>query len=381
MYKYPHNKPFIHGRELMNIAESVASGKISGDGIFTQKCHELFKIKYNINNIYLTTSCTDALEIAAISLGIKEGDEIIMPSYTFVSSANAFVLRGAKIIFIDSQKENPNIDALKIVSKITNKTKAILVVHYAGIACDMDLIMEISQKHNIPVVEDAAQAIDSKFKNKYLGTIGTYGAYSFHETKNISCGEGGAIIVNDISCVDKVEIIREKGTNRSAFLRGEYDKYTWVDLGSSFLPSDILAAYLYAQLENIEQIQDKRKSLWKRYNELLEPFAEELKFETPNLPSYATNNAHMYYIVLNNEKCRAELIKYLKTKNILSLSHYVPLHSSPFFKKYSKQKQNFLPNCDRFSEGLLRLPLYYDLNIDDVEYICAKIISGLLNNR
>ena len=381
MYKYPFNKPFIHGRELMNIAESVSSGKISGDGIFTKKCHELFKIKYNINNIYLTTSCTDALEIAAISLGIKEGDEIIMPSYTFVSSANAFVLRGAKIIFIDSQKENPNIDSLQIINKITDKTKAILVVHYAGIACNMDLIMEISRKYNIPVVEDAAQAIDSKFKNEYLGTIGTYGAYSFHETKIISCGEGGAIIVNDISFADKVEIIREKGTNRSAFLRGEYDKYTWVGIGSSFLPSDILAAYLYAQLENIDQIQIKRKSLWKRYNELLKPFSEELKFETPNIPSYATNNAHMYYIVLDNEKCRIELIEYLKTKNILSVSHYVPLHSSPFFKKYSKQKENYLPNCDKFSERLLKLPLYHDLNIDDVEYICAKIITGLLHNR
>lgn len=381
MYKYPFNKPFIHGRELMNIAESVASGKISGDGIFTKKCHELFKFKYNINNIYLTTSCTDALEIAAISLDIKEGDEIIMPSYTFVSSANAFVLRGAKIIFIDSQKDHPNIDGLQIENKITDKTKAILVVHYAGIACDMEIIMEISRKYNIPVVEDAAQAIDSKYKNKYLGTIGSYGAYSFHETKNISCGEGGAIIVNNIDCVGKVEIIREKGTNRSAFLRGEYDKYTWVGLGSSFLPSDILAAYLYAQLENIEQIQNKRKSLWKRYNELLEPFSKELNFETPNIPSYATNNAHMYYIVMKNEKCRGELIEYLKTKDILSVSHYVPLHSSPFFKNYSKEKENYLPNCDKFSEGLLRLPLYHDLNIEDVEYICAKVIAGLLNNR
>jgi dTDP-4-amino-4,6-dideoxygalactose transaminase len=381
MYKYPLNKPFIHGRELMNIAESVSSGKISGDGIFTKKCHELFKIKYNINNLYLTTSCTDALEIAAISLEIKEGDEIIMPSYTFVSSANAFVLRGAKIIFIDSQKEHPNIDASQIVNKITDKTKAILVVHYAGIACDMEIIMEISRKYNIPVVEDAAQAIDSKFKNEYLGTIGAYGTYSFHETKNINCGEGGAIIVNDIRCVDKVEIIREKGTNRSAFLRGEYDKYTWVGLGSSFLPSDILAAYLYAQLENIEQIQAKRKSLWKRYNELLEPFSEELKFETPNIPPYATNNAHIFYIVLKNEKFKIDLIDYLKTKNILSASHYVPLHSSPFFKIYSQQKESNLPNCDKFSEGLLRLPLYHDLNIDDVEYICSKIISGLLNIR
>lgn len=354
------NKPYLTGNETKYIEQAVASGKISGNGMFTQKCQGFFEKRYNILKALLTTSCTDALEMCAILLDLKEGDEVIMPSYTFVSTANAFVLRGAKIVFVDSKKENPNIDETKIESLITNKTKAIVVVHYAGIACDMDVIMAIAKKYNLFVVEDAAQAIDAFYKDKPLGSIGHLATFSFHETKNIIAGEGGLLAINDKRFVERAEIIWEKGTNRSAFFRGEIDKYGWVDIGSSFLPSEITAAFLWAQLENINDIQTKRKSIWNSYFKGLKILENEGKIKLPNLPEYATNNAHIFYIICNNLEERTALITYLKNHNIYAVFHYLSLHKSPYYK--NRYKESTLLNSDNYSETLLRLPMYYELS-------------------
>ncbi len=301
------NKPYFTGKETEYIEQAVASMKISGDGIFTKKCHQFFEETYGFKKVLLTTSCTDALEMAAILLDIKEGDEVIAPSYTFVSTVNAFVLRGAKIIFCDSATENTNIDVEQIENLISPKTKVIVAVHYAGIACDMDKIMGLSKKYNLFVVEDAAQAIDSFYKGKPLGSIGHLATFSFHETKNIISGEGGMLAINDERFINRAEIIREKGTNRSAFFRGEIDKYGWVDIGSSFLPSDIIAAFLFAQLENLDGIQTRRVQIWNRYNESLKSL-KSLNIKLPFIPNYATNNAHMYYMVCRNLKERSELV-------------------------------------------------------------------------
>ncbi|MEX9871335.1 dTDP-4-amino-4,6-dideoxygalactose transaminase [Providencia huaxiensis] len=369
----PFNKPYLHGKELVNIAQAVASGKISGDGIFTKKCHEFFEQKYNLSKVLMTTSCTDALEMVAILLDIQPGDEIIAPSYTFVSTVNAFALRGAKIIFADSYDHNPNIDASKIESLITTKTKAIVVVHYAGIACDMNKIMEISKEYNIPVVEDAAQAIDSYHENKPLGSIGTFGTLSFHETKNIIAGEGGLLIINDEKYISRAEIIREKGTNRSLFFRGEVAKYGWVDIGSSFLPSDIIAAYLYAQLENMKNIQAKRKEIWEQYYNRLNHVLGSKGIELPFIPEYATNNAHMFYLICKNIDERTALIEYLKEHNIHAVFHYLSLHKSEFYQdKYTGVE---LINSDKYSDRLVRLPLFYELTTDQTDYICDMIIK------
>ena len=289
------NKPYLTGKETHYIYDAVSSGKISGNGKYTQLCHEFFEKRYGFRKCLLTTSCTDALEMAAILLNIQSGDEVILPSYTFVSTANAFVLRGAKLVFADSNKENPNIDPNQIESLITSKTKAIIVVHYAGIACDMDPIMDIANRHHLFVVEDAAQAIDSYYKGKPLGGIGHLGSFSFHETKNIISGEGGMLTINDEQFIERAEIIWEKGTNRSAFFRGEIDKYGWVDIGSSFLPSEVVSAFLFAQLEHLDDIQNKRKLLWDNYHMAFETIANP-SFNLPNIPSYATNNAHMFYL-------------------------------------------------------------------------------------
>ena len=364
------------GKELYYIAQSVSSGKISGDGMFTKKCHQFFEEKYNFKKALLTTSCTDALEMAAILLNIQPGDEVIMPSYTFVSTANAFVLRGAKIVFADSGKENPNIDVDHIAALITPKTKAIVVVHYAGIACDMDRIAELVSAHNIYLIEDAAQAIDSFHNGKPLGSFGHLAAFSFHETKNIISGEGGMLVINDDEFVKRAEIIREKGTNRSAFFRGEIDKYGWVDIGSSFLPSDVIAAFLYAQLENLEQIQSKRKHIWELYHRLLQPLATAGKIVLPHLPTYATNNAHMFYIVTHSISERENIISELKKNDILSVFHYISLHKSEFYKGYNPEiAASSLPMCDHYSDCLLRLPFYYELTDEDVTRICAIISS------
>lgn len=368
----PFNKPYLTGNETKYIEEAVSRGHISGNGYFTKKCQQFFQDKYNIKTALLTTSCTDALEMCAILLNIKEGDEVIMPSYTFVSTANAFVLRGAKIIFADSREDNPNIDETKIESLITKKTKAIVVVHYAGIACDMDTIMHIAKTHNLFVVEDAAQAIESTYKDKQLGTIGHLGTFSFHETKNIQCGEGGLLAINDVQFAKRAEIIWEKGTNRSAFFRGEVDKYGWVDIGSSFLPSELNAAFLWAQLENLEKIQKRRKDIWNIYNEGLQKLKTK-KIQLHNLPNYATNNAHMFFLVCNTFQERTSLIKDLKDRKQNAVFHYLSLHSSPYYK--DKHDGRTLENSDHYSKTLLRLPMYYNLKIEEQQTVIQNIIN------
>lgn len=366
------NKPYLTGKETDYIKDAVSNLKISGDGVYTKKCHKYFEETFKFKKVLLTTSCTDALEMAAILLDIKEGDEVIAPSYTFVSTVNAFILRGAKIVFTDSCKENPNMDVDSIEALITPKTKVILPVHYAGIACDMDKIMLIAEKHNLFVVEDAAQAIDSYYKGKSLGSIGHLSAFSFHETKNIISGEGGMLIINDERFLHRAEIIREKGTNRSSFFRGEVDKYGWVDIGSSFLPSDIIAAFLYAQLENLRTIQDCRKAIWYVYNEKLKALNDK-GIRTPFIPDYATNNAHMYYLVCSSLEERTRLIEHLKKSNVHAVFHYLSLHSSPFYK--DKHDGRELPNTDQYSNCLIRLPLYFELTNQEVTLISDLILS------
>ena len=375
----PFNKPYLTGKEMQYIEEAVKSGKISGNGFFTKKCQEFFEKEFGFKKTLLTTSCTDALEMAAILADIKEGDEVIVPSFTFVSTALAFVRQGADIVFADSYSDNPNIDADQIEALITEKTKAIVVVHYAGIACDMDKIMSIANKHGIIVIEDAAQAIDSYYiskdrTKKALGSIGHLSAFSFHETKNIISGEGGMLCINDDRFIQRAEIIWEKGTNRSQFFRGEVDKYSWVDTGSSFLPSEIISAFLWAQIENMGDIQDKRIKIWNRYYEGLSSF-EPVSIKKPKLPlvpEYATNNAHMFYLVCDNVDDRTKFIQHLKDKGILSVFHYLSLHKSSYYEKYSTRKSE-LPNSDMFSDCLVRLPLFYELTDEQVEYIINTI--------
>jgi dTDP-4-amino-4,6-dideoxygalactose transaminase len=367
----PFNKPYLTGKEGHYIYQAVLSGKISGDGVFTKKCHAYFENTFGFKKTLLTTSCTDALEMAALLINIEPGDEVILPSYTFVSTANAFVLRGAKLVFIDSGRDNPNMDVSKVEACITPKTKAIVPVHYAGIAVDMDPLLELARKHNIFIIEDAAQAIDSYYKGKPLGSIGNMAAFSFHETKNIMAGEGGMLAINDDRFIHRAEIIREKGTNRSAFFRGEVDKYGWVDLGSSFLPSDIIAAFLYAQLENLKDIQERRKLLWDRYYKALSPLASQGKLTLPYIPTFATNNAHMFYLVCRSLDERNGLIALLKEKGIYAVFHYISLHNSPYYK--DKHDGRDLPNADHFTDCLLRLPLFYELTEEQVDFITETI--------
>lgn len=369
----PFNKPYLHGKELVYIAQAVASGKISGDGAFTKKCHDFFEQRYGFKKVLMTTSCTDALEMAAILLEIQPGDEVIAPSYTFVSTVNAFALRGANIVFADSYPDHPNIDPIEISKLITPKTRAIVVVHYAGVACDMDAIMDIANQHNIPVVEDAAQAIDSYYKGKPLGSIGTFGTFSFHETKNIIAGEGGLLAINDERYIHRAEIIREKGTNRSSFFRGEVAKYGWVDIGSSFLPSDIIAAYLYAQLENLDQIQARRKAIWNRYYDKLSVSVANTGVALPIVADYSTNNAHMFYLVCNSLEQRTGLIQYLKDNGVHAVFHYLSLNKSEYY--LDKNILRDLSNSDFFTDSLVRLPLYYELTDEQVDYICDLVNS------
>ena len=375
----PFNKPYLTGKEMQYIEDAVKSGKISGNGLFTKKCQEFFEKEFGFKKTLLTTSCTDGLEMAAILADIKEGDEVIVPSFTFVSTALAFVRQGADIVFADSCPDNPNINADQIEALITEKTKAIVVVHYAGVACDMDKIMSIANKHGIIVIEDAAQAIDSYYiskdgTKKALGSIGHLSAFSFHETKNIISGEGGMLCINDDRFIQRAEIIWEKGTNRSQFFRGEVDKYSWVDTGSSFLPSEIISAFLWSQIENMRDIQDKRIKIWNRYYEGLSSF-EPVSIKKPKLPlipAYATNNAHMFYLVCDNVDDRTKFIQHLKDKGILSVFHYLSLHKSSYYEKYSTRKSE-LPNSDMFSDCLVRLPLFYELTNEQVEYIINTI--------
>ncbi|WP_394758860.1 dTDP-4-amino-4,6-dideoxygalactose transaminase [Flavobacterium sp.] len=374
----PFNKPFLTGKETHYIYEAVNSGKISGNGMFTKKCQDFFEEKYSFKKVLLTTSCTDALEMAAMLANIQEGDEVIVPSFTFVSTAIAFVRQGAKIIFADSYTDNPNIDADKIEALITNKTKAIVPVHYAGVACDMDKIMALATKYNLLVIEDAAQAIDSFYIGKdgvkrALGSIGHLATFSFHETKNIISGEGGMLTINDDRFIHRAEIIWEKGTNRVEFFRGEVNKYNWVDVGSSFLPSEVIAAFLWAQIENLDQIQAKRKLLWQTYSDaLLELNLEDINL--PKTPEYATKNGHLFYIVLKNIEQRNKLIDVLKKKGFYAVFHYISLHSSPYYT--NKHDGRELVNSDKFTNCLLRLPMFYELEVKEVEEIVQIIFES-----
>jgi dTDP-4-amino-4,6-dideoxygalactose transaminase len=371
------NKPHLTGKEVGYMKKAVMTGKISGDGVFTRKCQAFLESKYGFGKALLTNSCTDALEMAAMLCNVREGDEVIAPSYTFVSSVNPFVIRGAKIVFVDSASDNPNMDVKQIEKLVTNKTKVIVVVHYAGIACDMDAIMDIAKKHNLLVVEDAAQCIDSFYKKKALGGIGHFGTFSFHESKNIITGEGGMLTINDAEFLERSEIIWEKGTNRRAFFKGKAAKYEWVDVGSSFLPSEFTAAFLAAQLEELEKIQHKRIRLWKHYHRYLRGLTRDKGILLPHIPDYATNNAHMFYLVCRTADERSELIKYLNDGGVQAVFHYQSLHKSPFYTgKYHGAE---LPNSDRYSDCLLRLPLYYDLKTREVRYICDKVLEFYKN--
>lgn len=371
MVMIPFNKPYLTGKEAHYMYQAVSSGKISGNGLFTKKCQSFFEDRYGFRKCLLTTSCTDALEMAAILCDIQPGDEVIVPSYTFVSSALAFVRQGAKIVFADSLAHHPDLDADRIEALITPRTKAIVPVHYAGTACDMDKIMEIAGRHHLLVVEDAAQAIDSFYKGRPLGSIGHLAAFSFHETKNIISGEGGMLAINDERFIRRAEIIWEKGTNRAEFFRGEVNKYGWVDTGSSFLPSEIIAAFLYAQIENLEMIQSKRKEIWNRYAELLQPGADRGDYQLMSFPGYATNNAHMFYLICPGLKERTALIERLKSHNIMAVFHYLSLHASPYYASLHDGRP--LPMSDKFTDCLVRLPLFFNLTLEEVAYIARTI--------
>ena len=372
----PFNKPHLTGKETQYIRHAVENGKLSGNGEYTKKCQQFFEERYGFKKCLLTTSGTDALEMCAMLCDLKPGDEVIIPSYTFVSTALAFLREGAKVVFADSMKRNPNLDAEAIEALITPRTKVIVPVHYAGVACDMDRIMAIAEKHNLLVVEDAAQAVDSYYKNRPLGGIAHLAAFSFHETKNITAGgEGGLLVVNDERFIRRAEILWEKGTNRAEFFRGEVNKYGWVDMGSSFLPAELNAAFLWAQLEELDVIQSKRKALWETYYKLLKPLADKGYFQLPDLPEYATNNAHMFYLVFPNLDKRSAFIQHLKDNDIMAVFHYLSLHSSQYYK--GKHDGRELPECDRYADTLVRLPMYYDLEIEDVERIC-NLISNVI---
>jgi len=368
------NVPPFTGKEMDYIKECVENQKICGDGAYTKKCNEWLEKKTGSTKCLLTTSCTHATELAALLAEIQPGDEVIMPAYTFVSTADAFVLRGAVPVFVDIRPDTMNIDENLIEAAITDKTKAIVPVHYAGVSCEMDKIMEIARKYNLVVIEDAAQGIMSTYKGKALGTIGDFGCFSFHETKNYSMGEGGALLIRDEKYIEDAEIIREKGTNRSKFYRGQIDKYTWVNFGSSYLPSDMNAAYLYAQLEMAEEINDARLACWNRYYEKLKPLADAGKIELPIVPEGCVHNAHMFYIKAKDIEERSELIAYLKSKNVMSVFHYIPLHTAPAGQKYAHFHGED-KYTTRESERLTRLPMYYGLTLEQVDYICEQVSS------
>ena len=370
----PFNRPYIAGKELFYISKAVLNGNISGDGHFTKKCHKWMESHFKINKILLTHSCTAALEMGALLANIGPGDEVIMPSFTFVSTANAFVLRGAKINFVDIRPDTMNINEKLISEAITPQTKAIVPVHYAGVACDMDTIMDIANENNLLVIEDAAQAVNATYNGFFLGSIGHLGCYSFHETKNFISGEGGALTINDESLIERAEIIREKGTDRSKFFRGEIDKYTWTDLGSSYLPSEIIAAFLYAQLEEFETITCKRQAIYNCYEQGLAPLQEKGLIQLPYIPENCTHNGHMFYLITNSAEERSALIDYMKQHNIFLVFHYVPLHSSPMGKKISTQYTD-LPITNKVSERLVRLPCYSELSLEDQHYIIGKIFD------
>ncbi len=375
-YRIPFNKPYLTGKEMHYMYQAVYSGRISGNGLYSKKCQAYFEDSCGFKKALLTTSCTDALEMAAILADLQPGDEVIVPSYTFVSTALAFVRQGARIVFADSGPGNPNLDVSRLEALITDRTRVIVPVHYAGVACDMDVIMELAAKYHLLVVEDAAQGIDSFYKGKPLGSIGHLAAFSFHETKNINCGEGGLLAINDEKLIKRAEIIWEKGTNRSDFSRGIVSKYEWVDTGSSFLPSEINAAYLYAQIEQLSDIQAKRKRVWDIYFSELGGWAEAHGVQLPDIPEYATNNGHMFYMICASNEQRSRLIAHLKKSGIWAVSHYLSLHSSPYYT--GKYEGDDLENSDRYTACLLRLPMYYELSDAEVKDVidCIKAFSS-----
>lgn len=369
----PFNKPCLTGKEAHYMYQAVYTGKLSGNGYFTKKCQQFFMKRYGFKKCLLTTSGTDALEMCAMLCDLKPGDEVIVPSYTFVSTALAFLREGAKVVFADSMDSNPNLDAEKLEALVTPRTRVIAPVHYAGVACDMDAIMAVAEKHNLIVVEDAAQAVDSFYKGKALGGVGHLGAFSFHETKNITAGgEGGLLVINDERFIRRSEILWEKGTNRAGFFRGAVNKYGWVDMGSSFLPSEINAAFLYAQLENLDDIQSKRRKLWEQYFVGLQQLAGKGLIRLPQIPGYATNNAHMFYIVCRNLEERSGLIKFLKEHEILAPFHYLSLHKSDYYTAHNDNVPE-LPNCNMYADCLVRMPMFYELELEQVDMIVDTI--------
>lgn len=368
----PFHKPYFTGAELGYLQAALQSGKIAGDGPFTHRCQQFFEARYHFPKTLLTTSCTDALEMAAILLNIQAGDEVIIPSFTFVSSANPFLLRGAKVVFADSSPLNPNLDETTLEALITPRTKAIVVVHYAGVACNMNAILRLAQAHQLSVVEDAAQGLDSYFESQPLGSLGTLSAFSFHDTKNIIAGEGGMLVINDPALMERAEIIREKGTNRSRFFRGEIDQYGWIDIGSSFLPSDLVAACLYAQLQHLTDIQHKRLSIWAHYLQRLQPLLSR-GVQLPFIPAYATHNANLFYLVTRSASERSALLAHLKDKGIATAFHYQALHQSAYYAPLHDGRP--LPQAQRYADCLLRLPLYYELPPTDQDYLIDCLLA------
>lgn len=372
MQHIPFNKPYMTGKELWYVSQAHHSSQLSGDGQFTKKCNKWLEMQLNCPKVLLTHSCTAALEISAILANLKLGDEVIMPSYTFVSTANAFVLQGAVPVFVDIRSDTLNIDEKLVETAITNKTRAIVAVHYAGVACEMNALQEIVKKYNLLLIEDAAQGLMASYQGQPLGSIGDLGCFSFHETKNITCGEGGALAVNCSEFMERAEIIREKGTNRSQFFRGQVDKYTWVDKGSSYLPGEVTAAFLYAQLEEAEKITERRRELWSYYHSLLQNLETKEKIRRPIVPQGCHHNAHMYYILLDSLNTRTSLISFLKKDGINAVFHYIPLHSSPAGRKYGRYVGK-MTVTKHVSDTLLRLPLYPDLQKTDIERIVDRI--------
>lgn len=368
----PFNKPYMTGKELQYIADSIASGHISGDGIYTKKCSSLLEDELGIQKVLLTTSCTHSLEMTAFLLDIQPGDEVIVPSFTFVSTVNAFVIRGARPVFIDIREDTLNMDETLLERLITPKTKAIVPVHYAGVGCEMDSIMDCAQRYGISVVEDNAHGLFGRYKGRHLGTFGCMATQSFHETKNFTCGEGGALLINDPRFIERAEIIREKGTNRSRFFRGQVDKYTWVDIGSSYLPSDILAAFLYAQLEARKTIQEKREKIWHTYSDHLKEWAQEKHVKLPFVPAHCEQPYHMFYMLMPSLEERQALINHLKQRGILSVFHYLPLHLSDMGKQFGGKKGD-CPITEEISDRLLRLPLYFELSENEQMLVISSI--------
>jgi len=372
--KIPFNKPFIVGKEMFYIAQAVLGGHLAGDGKFTEKCHRWMEEKFSARKILLTHSCTSALEMAAILCDIQPGDEVIMPSFTFVSTANAFVLRGAKICFVDINERTLNLDESLIEAQITEKTKVIVPVHYAGIACNMDSITKIATKHNLLVVEDAAQAVNAKYNDKFLGTLGNLGAYSFHETKTFISGEGGALVINDEQFIERAEIVREKGTNRTQFFKGEADKYTWLDIGSSYLPSELIAAFLYAQLEAFDQIIDKRRRVVDYYNHHLNSLGDQNLIVLPAIPENCEPNYHMYSILLPDSTKRDAMLTYLNNIGVHAVFHYLPLHNSVMGRKMGYHPGDF-PVTEDVAGRLLRLPCFYGLKEEELDHVVNSVIG------